>query len=196
MKLLERLGFPSAEEMATKSSAVALAEATPPVAVVPNVWKPKPSLSSDENAEYLKVAASIGLSSSPIQDEKLRRFLTENGLDCYSSRGVGDFLDIKLGKGQWIWAGLRPVDCEELTGTWTCTMGRGRKIHFSDKPYSRKVPLPVLLTVQKIAEAVPEVRFYVSQSKDENADPFLLVTNRELGLFIVERWDEPNFRDR
>lgn len=182
------------QKAAVVETPVAVVE-PPKVAVPPNIWKPKPELSLDEVSEYAKVASAIGLVTGPILEERLEHCLQVNSIDCYSSRGVWDFLDIKLGEGKWVWAGLRQKDCDELPSSWHTSVHR-RKVSFSDTPYNRIIPLPVLLTVQKIATEVPEVNFYVSQSADENADPFLLVTTRTIGLFIVERWDEPDFRER
>lgn len=202
MKLFEKWGLSKSLAVADPIVAVEerLVESAPTVepepliAIEPNRWKAKPEM-GEESDEYMKVAASIGLVSGPVVTDRLLRCLRDNNIDGYSRQGVADFLDIKLGEGKWVWAGLRPEDCEHLPGSWYCTIGR-KNINFTDKPYSRKIPLPVLLTVQTILKEVPNVYFYVSQSADENADPFLLVTSREIGLYIVERWDEPDFRDR
>lgn len=60
--------------------------------------------------------------------------------------------------------------------------------------YTKAVPFPALLTVERIKETIPEAGFYVSDFIEvPRADPFLLVV---VGgeRFIVERWDEPSFR--
>lgn len=62
--------------------------------------------------------------------------------------------------------------------------------------YSKPVPMPVLLTVQRIVEKFPEAKFYVSDKANvqiEPRDPFLLVVHLDQ-QYIIERWDEPSFR--
>ena len=90
---------------------------------------------------------------------------------------------------------MRKADVDELSG-WI--MHGTRDVKFSDQPYRAAVPLPVLLTVEKIQKAVPEVFFYVSAPKvmAGDPDPFLMVTGRGVGVCVVERWDEPGFREK
>jgi hypothetical protein len=47
-----------------------------------------------------------------------------------------------------------------------------------------------------IADAAPGACFFVSGEKLPKGDPFLMVAARGTNCYIVERWDEPNFRER
>jgi hypothetical protein len=84
------------------------------------------------------------------------------------------------------------VDKEHLAG-WYSEVDN-YKVYFLKEQYRRPIPLPVLLTIEKILTEVPDAHFYISQSADENADPFLNVTGRNCCHFIVERWNEPNYQ--
>jgi hypothetical protein len=172
----------------------AVAEPEPDPVIEPTKrWRPTVTLSKEEATEYESVANTLGiLANTALVKERLARCLRDNNLECYADYQVVRFLNAKLGKGKWCWAGLRQCDVDHLRG-WSTGES---KIPFADKQYGRAVPLPALLTVKAITEAMPEVYFYVSESKAENEDPFLLVTNRDLGQYIVERWDEPDFRER
>jgi hypothetical protein len=160
---------------------------------------PKPELletelNFDEFSEYEKVATELGISNhGATLAERLRQFFKTEGICVYKNREVVQFLNKKLGK--WQWAGLRESDVEHLKG-WHSKVGDTR-IDFSWKQYTAAVPLPVLYTVKKIAAAFPDVHFYVSEKiGDDLDDPFLAATTRSMRLFIVERWDEPDYRER
>lgn len=155
-----------------------------------------PKMAPDEMDEYVRVAAEIGVDCcTDLVREKLIRCLREENIHRYQNDQVVNYLDDQLG-ADWEWRGLRTVDVEHLSGWWMNKTEKQRRIDFSKQPYRGAVPLPVLLTVQKIQKAVPEVFFYVSAPKDNDGDPFLAVTNRWLDVYVVERWNEPNFRER
>lgn len=181
------------EEKPTETAApVAVAEKHEPA--VPVATAEEPELAADELAEYHRVALTIGFEGNgALFDQRLERFLLENNIHTYHSRDVVPYLDKQLGN-DWVWAGLRPTDTEHLTG-WSSEMG-GRRVSFGRRTYRGAVPLPVLLTVQTIQQAFPEAHFYVSETAKVNGDPFLMVASRDGGCYIVERWDEPGFRER
>lgn len=68
---------------------------------------------------------------------------------------------------------------------------------FRTAAYTKRVPLPVLLTAEQIEDKLPgEVSFFVSDI-ERYPDPFLgvcLKSDPEKKMFVVERWDEPGFR--
>ena len=165
----------------------------PEVVTPPSSSPVKTNLSNDELAEYVAVAERIGLKSPSLLSEKLRHCLQDENIHMYNVDQVGKFLTKKL--GEWHWRGIRQCDVDELKDGWSMESD-GKRIQFSDRLYADKIPLPVLLTVEKIQAAVPEAHFYVSTAGKPNEDPFLLVTARNVGAFIVERWDEPDFRER
>jgi hypothetical protein len=189
--------YPAAPE----PTAVVVAEAV----VEPKVSTPIPQsglarksvLSSMEMDEYARVCAEVGVDCcTDLTREKLMACLREENIHIFNLKQVVAYLDEKIGN-DWDWRGLRSIDTAHMPdGTWTHTVGK-REIRFAKEPYRGAVPLPVLLTVQKIQKALPdEVFFYVSAPKDNDGDPFLMVTNRWLPPYVIERWDEPNFRER
>jgi hypothetical protein len=156
----------------------------------------KPVLNDEEMAEYIRVSKGIGIDCcSDLVREKLLHCLHDEHIHIYNNAQVVRYLDHKLGD-DWEWRGLRSVDAKLLAGWRTGPDSEVRRVRFSSEPYRGAVPLPVLLTVDKIQAAVPEVYFYVSAPKNDDGDPFLAVTSKHLGMYIVERWDEPNFRER
>ena len=162
---------------------------------IPNAYEVKPDLNVDEFAEYRKVASAIGLTQSEsIFNESMRQCMATNGLRQFNTNQVARFLNQKLGKWKWNWMGLRKSDVDHLKGWYQ--EADGSKVEFGDQQYGRDVPLPVLLTVQRILEEVPDAHFYISGIPGVDDDPFLLVTKQRGSSFIVERWDEPDFRER
>jgi hypothetical protein len=161
---------------------------------VPSSYEAKPDLGAEEFAEYQRVAKAIGLDTQEaLFNERMRHCCAVNGFRIYTASQVDKFLNRKLGVGKWEWMGLRLVDVEHLGG-WHTTSSEPH-IKFSKKQYGRKIPLPVLLTVQRVLEEVPGAHFYISGIPDVDDDPFLSITCRTGDQFIIERWDEPDFRD-
>jgi hypothetical protein len=153
-------------------------------------------LKPNESLEYLAIAKSIGLDDDLgyILDIKLRDVLAEENIRVYDYDQVAIFLDTKL-QEEWKWMPLRQIDAEEFPGgNWGHTIANKRRV-FSNERYNRPVPLPVLLTVEKIVKRIPEVRFFVSGIK-RDADPFLCATTKLLHTYVIERWDEPDYRER
>jgi len=175
-------------------TAVAIAESGMSVPVV--TASMKSSLSEEERTEYARVCAEIGYTCGDLIREKLKAFLHDEGIHIYNHKQVVAYLDEQLGN-DWEWRGLRQADVDELgaSGNWHTT-GEPRHVNFAVRPYRGAIPLPVLLTIQKIQKAVPEVFFYISSPKNNDGAPFLMVTTRSMGQYVIERWDEPSFRER
>jgi hypothetical protein len=180
----------------------AIAEHRPQILAQPPKEPPIPTrgpvgvdLSTNELTEYIAVADRIGIKSGAVIQERLRHCLRDENIHQYNNRQVVEFLNEKLGKDKWHWRGMRQCDVDELSDGWGMTIN-GQRISFSDNVYDDKIPLPVLLTIEKIQKVVPEVNFYISTAGLPDEDPFLLVTKRNIGTYIVERWDEPDFRER
>lgn len=178
-------------------AAVAVVE-QPKSVPIPKSYEAHPDLNGDELEEYLKVATALGLSSQgAVASERLRHVIKRGNFHIFDRVQVAEYLNEKLGKDQWEWAGLRPCDVEEFSDSNWFSHHGDHRIPFSHRQYSANVPLPVLLTVQRIAEEVPEARFYISNRRENPwADPFLMVTTKNSSSFIIERWDEPSFRER
>ena len=148
-----------------------------------------------ELKEYAAIAEKIGFTNGALLEAQLRDFFAEEGICLYDYSKVSLFLAEKAKhEGPaliWCWKPLRKGDCGELASnvTWE-TNG-----YISKSQYHGAVPYPVLLTVEKIAQRFGEqVHFFVSDYKAKDPDPFLAVTGVGIEWFVVERWDEPNFR--
>jgi hypothetical protein len=188
--------FWSKKDSKPMDSAVAVAELPipepMPVSIDSNL------LVEEEINEYTKVALDLGMETdAAILNLRLEKFLKEENIHVYDEHQVIPFLDQKLGN-DWVWRGLRMKDARELGGWFIESTKNNRKVYFGeeDEVYRGAVPLPVLLTAKKIQDAFPDVYFYVSDPKEGDGDPFLMVTGQKIGQYIVERWNEPNFRER
>jgi hypothetical protein len=174
-------------------SSVAVADAVPSRLSPPTPTTVAPEMDAEMREEYLKTAEALGISDSPaILSERIRIALQEENITTYKGKDVAEYLNQELGRGQWEWAGVRPCDVDHLVG-WVAHHGP-HDVDFSRSRYAGEIPLPVLLTMQKILAKVPEAHFYISEKEKSKDDPFLLVTGRHIDNFIVERWDEPKFR--
>lgn len=69
--------------------------------------------------------------------------------------------------------------------------------------YAKPLPLPVLLTAKEVVTAFPSAKCFISDDMSKEAyqaglrpvlDPFLLVVIED-ERFIIERWDEPAYRE-
>jgi len=174
-------------------------EVAPEAVVVPVGQKvEKSDFSGVELKEYLAVAEKIGFSNGAVLEAQLREFLAEEGIALYNYNDVASFLarkakDLSTGEEHvWCWKPLR--ECDKLSsGRWSASENG----YVSARQYNGPVPYPVLLTVEKIAQRFGnQICFHVSDYESKRPDPFLAVTAPGIGWFIVERWDEPDFRSR
>lgn len=101
-------------------------------------------------------------------------------------------------------AGLAEMQSQMLQafGGWVGRVGHAKNGDVASelRAYDKPVPMPVLLTVKAIRTKHPDARFYVSDELHEQEaapirDPFLMVVLGGVHM-IVERWDEPNYRER
>lgn len=152
------------------------------------------TVTPSELEEQIAIETKLGISPSrEVLKSKLLKCIEDEGINVYPRSQVVKYLDEKLGN-TWVWMGLRKVDSEHLGERWVSHQEPARDVSFSDEVYSETIPLPVLLTVEKISKAVPEVHFYVSSLPEPKGDPFLFVTCQKIGGYVVEKWDEPGFR--
>ena len=173
-------------------------------------------LSVEEYAEYERVAAKVGFAPRGLKSDALLAFLRESGIRVYPTDAVVKYLGEKYGVkkddplisgstvAKWVWKPLRSADGFDRT-VRERLMQTGRQIWHSrngavareQHPYAKPVPLPVLLTVERISDKFPEALFFVSDeySAPPMPDPFLAVVyGEDSSPVIVERWDEPGFR--
>ena len=160
----------------------------------------------DFSKDYIKVASKLGVTVQyPSSQTPFKAWLSTEGIPCYNEDAVKKYLNKTLGKNDdeythvnqnWLWRSARlgdPVKTKYISAN----VG---PVAPQIKVYSKPIPYPVLLTMERIQSTFPNAYFYISDmyTSDEKAamrDPFLLVIVGD-ERYIVERWDEPNFRDR
>src|ERR1700743_444409 len=146
--------------------------------VVPTSFHPEPEMEKSQYEEYLIVAKDIGIEcNGAFLDEKIKQVLLEENISIYDNSKVVKYLDSQLGN-DWEWYGLREADKDHLAG-WVSHNVEARDVDFSKRVYTGSIPLPVLLTIQKLQKAIPEVYFYISGKKKPDGDPFLTICTRE-----------------
>lgn len=171
---------------------------------------PEPITTDDirDDAEYIQHAAlarklGVAIAAPSISTSKvLRVALSAECLPVYNLRAVEKYMDDLSVKRRtmWHWYPLRNADREHVTrdeqdrereGGFTSYSGRVTR----DR-YSQAVPLPVLMTVDRLLERLGHsVSFFVAALGV--GDPFLAVRLNSAPdqMFVIERWDEPGFRD-
>ena len=154
--------------------------------------KPVPVLDSDDEfvSEYNRVAKKLNVTA--IAATSLARVLVAEAVPVIDRAAMERYMDKK---GNWGWFRYAGKAVNFQIPRLTPTSFRSLFGPTHEAAYEAPVPLPVLLTIEKISDALPgEVGFYVA-APETNPDPFLAaihVTTRE--IFVVERWDEPSFR--
>ncbi len=162
---------------------------------------PVPQTDDAEHRVYVETATRLGVVNAAVKREMVLHLAQEMGLRLYDRRAVEAYLDSVFGRpertyhGSWGWRPLRQLDAD-------------RKLRFAEFDgwrngnilagiYHGAVPLPVLLTVERLASHVPDLQFYISDKNDSpkyTEDPFLMVLSEGMDPLIIERWDEPSFR--
>lgn len=175
-------------------------------------------MEADELSAYAEVAQELGFDTPAFQQERFKAFLKTQGLVLYDAKQVESFLTDQYGEprtvkrerwdgrppvvASWGWRPMRTVDRGEANGGfgfWGSHVNGS--VMRSASAYDKAIPLPVLLTARNVAKEFPGAKFFVSDEvRDADLplpvlDPFLMV---EYGgtRFIIERWDEPNFRHK
>jgi hypothetical protein len=152
----------------------------------------------DEFSEYRRIADKIGWKSDSVVEERFRHFFAENGMTVFPFEKVETFLDSEFGVAKdgaptWYWRPLREKDMQAKLSMNDEHDGKNGQIN-NDAWYQMEVPLPVLMTIEKVHDEIPEACFYISESVEEG-DPFLMVTAPGwVEVFVIERWNEPSFR--
>lgn len=152
----------------------------------------------DSLESYISAAKAAGITDdSPIIAEaRLVDAIKHNNISCYDYDAVDMYLRKQMPNG-WSWTPLGQSDSDDrntfpAVSNWYFGAITPRRL------YNKPVPLPVLNTVAILRDAVgTALRCYVSDELENWGDPFLMV-RVHLGqrVFIVERWDEPGFRDK
>lgn len=157
---------------------------------------------ADDN--YKALATKLGLRVVVAQTEFVE-FLAAEGIPTYDADEVHKWLKAKSDKqtkraGTHVYYGWLPLRQADLNkaytdGTSMASMGLLTQDGGLVKSvYSKPVPYPVLLTVEKLVNKFGnQVSFWVSEIAKE-LDPFLMVIAPDGSRWIIERWDEPGFR--
>ncbi len=150
---------------------------------------------------YRELAASIGLNPSPITDEvEVLQAIDELGMHVYDWDRVDQYLyrkALKQGANmRWVWKPLREADVK-ATGQRTTNHEHAGLVY--PEQYAHAIPENVLARAADFIGKVPKAVLLVSDYEVINPDPFLAVTTEKLlaagKIWIVERWDEPGYRD-
>lgn len=123
----------------------------------------------------------------------LESVIREECIHVFDQAKVEKWMDKK---GEWRWFPLRSRDRGRVEIQRVSRIESYRmRDHggMESNVYPLIVPVPVLMTVDRLDERLRgEVFFYVA-APSQGPDPFLAAVSRE-NIFIVERWDEPGFR--
>ncbi len=163
---------------------------------------PKPP---DVPKDWAKLANKLGVHIPETPNPAFEKALNEIVVGAYDEKEVDRYLrkHTPFGK-RWCW---RPLNHDGLyhneaymqAGLWVSSRSDGPGEHGQVwlRVYDKPIPYPVLVTVDKIVEKLGDsVKFLVSDYQTKGLpDPFLMVAGLSKRK-IVERWDEPGFRDR
>jgi hypothetical protein len=163
--------------------------------------KPETVTFSDDQfmQEWASLGKELGITTGKVPEMELKLFLKEEGIQVYNTQAVFDYLTAEASKEPkgtvWSLYAVRPQDQDCPDDIWAQVnkwpIGHG---HVHRDLYRDKIPYPVLVTMKKLKDRFgDDITFYVAAIKQ---DPFLVVRYRRANLVVVERWNEPSFRDR
>lgn len=166
---------------------------------------------------YGQISQRLGYENPEYVKHRLEAVILDLGLSIYPLDQVVAYMNDKANKltnkrknikGRWGWWPLRTEDKAQLEAhsDWFRRLEPNEKF-ILDSPYPgglegnntywAAIPLPVLITANKILEQDQNVTFLVatlSTIRDPRLDPFLAVIKPGIRPIVVERWDEPAFR--
>lgn len=192
---------PSTWRQTLKESASTTTESDPVLATepepLPKPVMPTPSevdlsneLNKLEMEEYAKVSKRVGYESVDLLRVEFESFLKEENILVYNYADVSTFLVAEIRKlreetgRQYYtlsWVPLREYD-------------RDRDNAYEPLPYTKTIPLPALLLVDKIYDRFgSSVKFKVSDYEAVKPDPFLMVVIGNVS-YVIAHWDEPGFK--
>lgn len=168
--------------------------------------------------EYKQLAAKLGIGVATRPTSTLEDILREEMIQVYPMKAVHRYMDRITPIGKiWAWKACRNLDAARCRGHLTIH-NHNNNGSFREGLYDKPIPFPALLTMDRIEEAAKIAgiapAFFVSDYVARVPDPFLMVTipaaggsqvtethgrlwvaNPEPACFVVERWDEPSFRE-
>lgn len=144
--------------------------------------------------EYEKVANEVGFLPADLLHKQILQFLRDEKIPVYDYSSVMAYLKRHLellppqprGKDLVVvWVPLRKKD------DWG---GYVAGFVHNEGSYDKLIPAHVLRDVQKIeVEFKDQVKFFVSDYKVPNPDPFIMVTALQMLDVVFGIWDEPGF---
>lgn len=147
-----------------------------------------------EFAEYKALAEKLGISCPALQDEELLDFFAREEILVYPKEKVEAFLRSRAPAGMLVaWLPLRHVD-PALAPPLTAPGSMLFDPPFRAFHYNKPVPLSTLKLVDQILTAFPKAQFYVSDYAVPRPDPFLFVKLPGGASFVIDHWDEPDFK--
>ena len=165
---------------------------------------------------YNKLAKKLGIKPPPLSsDPLLRHVLSTLAIHVYDYSAVRNYLISKRPTDHFfVWVpAMTQASSRALLVKYGATpegwVQRHRHGTISSRiVYNKPLPYPVLLTMDSINTEAKKVgftpTFYVSDYAEKHekpkahmrVDPFLAVgTSDSSALFVIERWDEPGFRE-
>ena len=183
--------------------------------VASRITKLQPKVETKADEEYQALASKLGLSIGD-SDVVLSHILHDNAIAIYDLEAVSNYLKTQApANHKFAWVPIRrqliPRVLMErfparVVNHWTWSE-ESKNGHIASRTvYKKAIPYPVLQTIDTITEAGKkagiEPTFFISDFVRERAvspsrrDPFLAVgTSDSNALYVVERWDEPGFRE-
>jgi hypothetical protein len=166
---------------------------------VPPTAKPVTFLHEEVMEEWLSVATQIGAVPQMAASVELDMWLRSECIPIYRTRDVFAYLaeKAKENNGKFGLHGLRKCDATpNNVGVWLEFSSPCPEEYAgtSGRTLYERVPLPVLLTAQKVIDRFGDrAKLHVTYVQEEE-DPFLGVSIDNCSLRFIERWDEPSFR--
>jgi hypothetical protein len=149
---------------------------------------PSPNLPSPAYRERLRRVGALALLTQIDQSVEIERFqshVISRGLRFYTRSNVEAYL-LQKAKAYLTKDGGKSAQSYGLS--WRLA------VEWTPLPkYTHPIPDPVLETIEGVAGEFDKAQFFISEVK-EYPDPFLMVKlcDKE---FIIERWDEPGYRE-
>ena len=146
--------------------------------------------------EYVRLSQHLGINKIPLRLVELAKVVREETLGIYPYEDVVRYLDKQVEKlagsrsdrwhsfHEWRWHPVKEYSSRHYRS--------GSR--FDASIYNKPIPQEIVPIIARIANRFPDAEFYVTDIQEFN-DPFLGVTVPGSDtLFVIERWDEPAFR--
>lgn len=150
-------------------------------------------------SEYQRVAKKIGYdcieARTKLGEADLLEFLNAECISIYDIAQVTAYMN-------HIIAEMNAQQCAFISHLynwqWVSVRSGAKSNGFGATSYTKPIPYPVLCTMEKLVDRFgDQVEFHVTDIVQvPKPDPFLAVSIPGGQKFVIERWDEPKFRDK